>query len=334
MPEEFKIEVPISAKGIGGDKAGEKIGKEVAGLSKGIKGLATKFGVLGAALTAAVGILVKSSPYLKGILSIFGRAFMIFFRPFGDFLATLLRPLAILLMKMAVAFLKWTRPITGAVREAVAEVPQIPLTGFALPDIGIEIANWALKLGAALGAVILEIGKGAFELGVKIGEWLLDYVIIPASDWILKALFGIWDWTKDFAGWLWTQITTIWTWVFDFGGWIWEKITSIWTWTYDFGAWIWGKITSIFTKQPFGILGKLFGLGGGQVGIPRVPSEGLYYLHKGEEVVPRTMAGQRSVVYRPTFQITGNITQDIDMDAMVRRASRMTETDLKKRGII
>lgn len=333
MPEKFEIEVPISVKGgIGeiGKQTGDKIAGQVAQMSKGIKGLATKFGALGVALTAAVGILAKSSPYLKGILSIFGRAFMIFFRPFGDFLATLLRPLAILLMKIAVAFLKWTRPITGAVREAVAAAPQIPMTGITLVDMALEIVNWAFKIGVALGTVILEIGKGAFELGVKIGEWLLDYVILPAGEWIADKLFGIWDWTKDFAGWLWNQITTIWTWVFDFGGWIWDQITSIWSWTYDFGAWVWGKITDIFKN-----IKEFFFGGGGQVGIPSVPRDGMYYLHKGEEVVTRTSAGQgRSVVYRPTFQITGNISRDIDMDAIVRRASRMTETDLKQRGVI
>lgn len=335
MPEKFEVEVPISVKGIGEGKVGEKVAKEIAVLSKGLKGVITKFGVIGAAIAAAVGLLSKASPYLKGILDIFGRAFMIFFRPFGDFLATLLRPLAILMMKMAVAFLKWTRPITGAVREAVAEVPQITPTGELLPDIAIGVANWALKLGAALGAVIYEIGKGAFELGMKIGQWLYDKVILPAADYLSAKILGIWNWVKNFPDWLWGKITSIWTWTFDFGAWIWEKITGIWDWTYDFAGWIWKQVTSIFRTGPFGVIGKLLGIGKGQVGIPSVPREGLYHLHKGEEVVPRTKAGQgRSVIFKPTFQITGNVTQDIDMDSIVRRASRMTEMELKQRGVI
>ncbi len=72
----------------------------------------------------------------------------------------------------------------------------------------------------------------------------------------------------------------------------------------------------------------------GQTGIAKVPRDGLYNLHKGEEVVPRTKAGQKSIIFKPTFNITGNIAQDIDMDAIVRRAGRQTEMDLKQRGII
>ncbi|KKL99893.1 hypothetical protein LCGC14_1809870 [marine sediment metagenome] len=332
MVEEFKVEVPISLKGIGGDKVGEKVVKGIATLSKGLKGIATKFGAIGVAVAAAVGILAKSSPYLKGILSLFGRAFMIFLRPFGDFLATLLRPLAILLMKMAVAFLKWTRPITGKVREAVEEAPQIPTTGLALPDIAVGIANWALKVGAALGAVVYEIGRAAVNLGMEIGQWLYDKVIVPAGDYIYKKLFGMWVWTHDFSAWLWQQITTIWNYTKDFGGWLWEKVTSIWSWNYDFGAWLWGKVTGIFKSMPF--VGGLLS-GKGQVGIPSVPHEGLYALHKGEEVVPRTRVGQnRSIIFRPTFQISGQVTKDIDIDAVVRRAGRQTEMDMKQRGII
>ena len=332
MAEEFKVEVPISLKGIGESKTQERIGKEVVSLSKGVKGIATKLGLLGAAVTAAVGLLAKSSPYLKGILSLFGRAFTIFFRPFGDFLATLLRPLAILMMKMAVAFLKWTRPITGKVREAVEEAPQFELTGLKLPDIGIEIANWALKVGAALGAVVYEIGKGAFNLGMEIGQWLYDKVIVPAGDYIYKKLFGMWVWAHDFAAWLWQQITTIWNYTKDFGGWLWEKVTGIWSWNYDFSRWLWGKITSIFDKIYSSVKSAFTG---GQVGIPNVPHTGLYELHKGEEVVPRTRVGQnRSIIFRPTFQISGQVTKDIDIDAIVRRAGRQTEMEMKQRGII
>ena len=334
MPEKFEIEVPISVKGVGGIKTDKKIGDSMAAMSKGLKGVIAKFGVLGAAITAAVGLLAKSSPYLKGILDIFGRAFMIFFRPFGDFLATLLRPLAILLMKMAVAFLKWTRGPMGKVREAVENAPQIGLTGMTLPDIPIEIANWALKLGAALGQIIYEIGKGAVNLGQDIGQWLYDQVIVPAGDFLYSKLLGIWNWTKNFAGWLWEQMTNVWNWTYDFGAWIWDKITSVWNWTYDFGAWLWGKITSIFRSGPFGIFGSLFGIGKGQVGIASVPNDGIYQLHKGEEVVPRTKVGSKSIIFKPTFQITGNIAQDIDMDSIVRRAGRQVEMDLKQRGII
>ena len=408
MAEGFEVKVPITIKGgKEGEKVGKQIGEKIAsqlqkafravniggktgggtgiggsvglmGVSKGLRGVATKLGIVGAAIGAAVGLLAKSSPYLKGILSIFSRAFMIFFRPFGDFLATLLRPLAVLLMKMAVAFLKWTRPISGQVRENVAAAPQIGSTGNLAADIPIRIANWAIKIGVALGTVAMEIAKAAFDLGTKIGQWLFDEVIEPAGHFLSAKLLTVWKWTKDFAGWLWDQITSIWSWPFDlslwiwnkimsiwnytmdFGGWIWEQIMTIWNYTQDFGSWLWSRITNAFSN----VGGWLSGIGAylyetitksisqafsgfkfgwswfwqkgeGQVGIPNVPSDGMYKLHKGEEVVPRTRVGQnKSIVLNPTFQFSGNVSRDIDIDLIARRASRVTEMELKRRGIL
>jgi len=394
MVEGFEIKVPITLKGgQEGEKVGKQIGENIAsqlkrnlkainiggtggtgsditgmlGVTKGLKGVTTKLGVVGAAIAASVGLLSKASPYLKGILKIFGRAFMIFFRPFGDFLATLLRPLAILMMKMAVAFLKWTRPISTKVRESVAEVPQIKRTGMILPDIGVGLANWALKVGAAFGTVIVEIGKSAFNLGTKIGEWLLKYVIIPAGEWLGTKLFGIWSWTKDFSKWLWEKITSIWSWGDNFPGWIWSKITNIWRWGYDFGYWIWGKITKIWSwGYNFGswLWGRItsiwswhynigswlwnkitnalghFSFGGFSsrgyaTGTPFVPETGLYQLHRGEEVIPRTKVTQnKSTILNPTFNFNGNVTPEMDMDEIARRTSRVIEMELKQKGII
>ena len=219
MADGFEIQVPITIKGGNeGEKVGIQIGEKIAsqlkksfkiagisggtkgttspGISKGLSGIVTKLGAVSLAVGAAVGLLAKASPYLKGILSIFGRAFMIFFRPFGDFLATLLRPLAILLLKLAVAWMKLTRPIIGAAKEGAEAAPQIKTTG-TFVDPAIELANWALKLGGAIGGVIYEIGRAAFDLGGKIGQWLYDEVIKPAGDWIYEKLSGLWNWIDN-----------------------------------------------------------------------------------------------------------------------------------------
>lgn len=383
--EGFEVKVPITLKGgQEGNKVGKQIGEKIAaqlnksfkavgiggtqtgvggaagmlGVSKDLKGVAVKLGIIGLAIGATVAFLKKSSPYLKGILDIFGRAFMIFFRPFGDFLATLLRPMAILMMKMAVAFLRWTGKIRGIAREGKEGAPQIPTTGIGGVDFATSIANWFLRIGGAIGALSLAIiegainvGKGLVDLGSKMAEWIHLHVIIPAGEFLAEKLFGIWNWTEDFAGWLWTQITNIWIWTEDFAAWVWKQITNIWSWDFDFGNWIEEKLKSIWTwnwnfgdwfknkiinaldPTPGNILSKYI-LGGGQVGISNVPREGLYHLHPGEEVVPRTKVGQRSVILKPTFNFSGNITQDIDIDSIVRRAGRQTEMDLKQRGII
>ena len=355
---DFKVEVPITLKGGNeGAKVGTQIGEKIAsqlnkslraigigkttgaspvgmsGVTKGLGSVATKLAVVGTAIVAAVGLLAKSSPYLKGILDIFGRAFLIFFRPFGDFLATLLRPLALLMMKMAVAFLKWTRPITTKIKEVTAGVPQIPETGLVLPDIATGIGNWFIKLGAVFAAGIHMIGKGLVQLGYDIAEWIHTKVIIPAGEFLAAKLFGIWDWTKNFPKWIWDQITSIWVWgTKDFGSWIWDQITSIWTWTWDFGAWIKQKIINALDPTPGNILSKWI-LGDGQVGIPNVQKDGLYQLHRGESVVSRSKTGQ-STILNPTFNFTGNISSEIDIDELMRRANRMNEMELKQRGVI
>ena len=49
----------------------------------------------------------------------------------------------------------------------------------------------------------------------------------------------MWEWTKDFGGWIWEKLL-------DFGGWIWDELPgwleSLWEWTKDFGGWIWKKL--------------------------------------------------------------------------------------------
>jgi len=371
----FKIEVPITIKGgrTEGQKIGENIAKQIEKSMRSLgfgKGASTAIGktatspggfgfekigkllgrstlILGAvlgALVVAVKFLAKASPYLKGILDVFGRAMMIFFRPFGDFLATLLRPLAILLLRAAVKWLAF-------VRKPLPEgTPQIPEIGNLFADIPIKIANAFLGLGGKIGQwiydeIIVPTGIALAQEIIKIWNWIEDF-----PGWVWEKITSIWNWSQDIGAWLWGKITTIWNWendvgawlwskimtiwnwTFDFGTWIWDKITSIWNWTYDFGAWLWGKITSIFPDR----IKKILGIesGEGQTGIARVQSEGLYKLHPGEQVIPRSRVGERSVIFKPTFQISTGGMSEIDIDEMARRSGRMVEMDLKRRGII
>jgi len=96
MKEKFKI-------GIEGDKKGGMLAKLGLG----------KLALISGGVLALVGImkkmnrkLLESSPYLKGVFSMFKRASIHFFRPFGDFLATLLKPLAILLLRASARWLQ------------------------------------------------------------------------------------------------------------------------------------------------------------------------------------------------------------------------------------
>ncbi len=156
--------------------------------------------VIGEGVKRLVGILKESSPYLKGVFDIFKRAMMIFFRPFGDFLASLLKPLALLLMKVAVQSLKESRAKAGEVGviEQVAAIPQALRIKEGLPDeIGQEILNGIIE------------GKQSFvglptEMRDKFFGWLLENAdqikLLPEDvrnnilDWIgenRNALMGI-----------------------------------------------------------------------------------------------------------------------------------------------
>jgi len=410
----FEIQVPITIKGgREGEKVGKQIGEKIAsqinksfraigigrtagktggggglgdlagmaGMTKGLKGVATKLGIIGIAAGAILGVLRQASPYLRGVLSIFGRAFMTFFRPFGDFLATLLRPLAIILMRAAVAFLRWTRSskvgkgvVAGAVGAGAGA-----LAGAAIGALGGPIgAGIGAIIGGLIG-ILSQVDWQAVGTAIKaFGSWALD-TLSGFTGWVWEKITGIWTWTKDFGSWIWSKITGIWKWAWSFPQWIWDQIVKIWSWSWNFplwlleqlvkiwnwgwnfGEWLWGRITAAFNNigSWLGGIGKylytkitdsivkafsgfkfgwswFWSKGGGQVGIPNVPSDGMYKLHKGEEVVPRTKVGTggRSVVLNPTFNISGGISKDIDVDSIARRASRMTEMELKKRGII
>ncbi len=372
MAGEFKIEIPITLRGgREGKRVGKQIGEKIAaqlrkslslsgfgskkgaggisgisGMTRGLKGIATKLGVLGIAVGAVVGLLAKASPYLKGILSLFGRAFMIFFRPFGDFLATLLRPMAILMMKMAVAFMKWLRPLSKSTREAMEGAPQFEQVDGALANFAIGIANWAIQLGAAIGDLAVNIGKGAFDLGVKIGEWFYDKIIVPVSDFILEKIRLLFPGVNKQGV---QQGVTLGGGGGAIGAITGRTPTAIETLT---GGSTSGAVPNVIanvvgqvikakerieSRSLFGVLGKALGnlLGfanGGRVPGP-MGSPQLAVVHGGEEVVARRNQN-KSIILNPTFQFSGNISSEMDADAIARRASKTMVEELKKRGVI
>ena len=260
----FEIAVPITVKGgREGDKIGKQIGEKIAnalnkslksvgfgktqssaspsgggsgflGMSKGLSKVATKLTVVAGLVAVTIGILKKSSAYLSGVLSIFGRAFLMFFRPFGDFLATLLRPLAIMLMKAAVSWLKFTRTTTG---KAVVG----GMTGAA---IGAAAGSVIPGVGTAVGAIV---GGAIGIINALFPGFLTEMAKFSLAGWLWDKIKGIWTGEIDFTGWLWGKIQSMWTGIIDFTAWLWGKIQSMWTGTIDLSGWIWGKIQSMWT---------------------------------------------------------------------------------------
>jgi hypothetical protein len=179
------------------------------------------------------------------------------------------------------------------------------------------------------------MGKGLrmiVDFILAFGPWLWNGLTTTFFK-VLEILAGIGKWMWDtITGFMEDPLGTL-AWI---GNWLWNTITgaldNIWDSLSGIGNWIWNTITGAIGNFLGGI-GR--GWRGYATGTPFVPETGLYQLHRGEQVIPRGQASSnRSVILRPTFQITGNISQDIDMDAIVRRTSRMTEMELKKRGIL
>ncbi len=329
--ETMKIEVPISIKGgREGDKVGKQIGNQIAkalnkslksvgfggtkssagggvsqaaglfsAMSKGISGVAVKLGVVGVTLGATLGILKKSSGYLRGVLSMFERSFMIFFRPFGDFLATLLRPLAIILMKAAVGWLKWTRESA---------------TGKALFGGGEDTTgSKAVKTG------LKSVLPGGFAFGGILGS-------------IRSAILEV-DW-GSFGTWLFEKAKSMWDSTWSFSSWLWDKITSIWDWgERNLGLWLWNKIT-----DSLGNLGSFFGFGKDK-GSSAKSSAPIFQNNSlaTDKILSGVDRSQEkrttSLILQPTIQMMGGGSSS-DADDLATRFVSMTMQALKSRGIL
>lgn len=363
----MEIKVPITVKGgREGDKVGKQIGDKIAnalnkslksagfggskssasasgggsqasgflGLSKGMGAVVAKLSVIGLIAGAALGLMKKSSGYLRGVLSVFGRAFLIFFRPFGDFLASLLRPLAIMLMKMAVAFLKFTR--TGIGKKAVGTALGAgggALAGAAIGALGGPIGAAAGALIGAGLALLAQIDwKAVYDKMLQFGGWLWDNIKKiwdwknDFNVWLWDKIKSVWSWHWDFGSWLWGKLMTVWNYVMDFGSWLWGVLVSVWNYTMDFGSWLWGKIKLVWNYvADFGgwLWGKVKSIWswrwdfggwlwkkvksiwswgsssnddsrGYATGTNFVGETGMYKLHRGESVIPRVQNNNSS----------------------------------------
>jgi hypothetical protein len=227
--------------------------------------------------------LKTSSPYLQGILSVMNRAWMLFWRPFGDFLGALLRPLAIALLKMAVSWIKFTRgekvkSVTGTIAKTLGLPGSEELEhGIDLKDKIKEIHQRGLENLRAWG----DFFRGIHQQGVenfkgwieKFKGWIdtlkemhqqgienikgwLDFFkdkiekakdkLKGFGDWLWGKMKEVWEWTNDFGDWLWEKLQDVWNYGEDFGGWLWDKLKSVWNYTSDFGNWLWLMLQTIW----------------------------------------------------------------------------------------
>lgn len=216
MAGEMTIEVPITIKGGNeGNKVGVQIGNKVAGqlekafksinlgggvqaeTSRSLKVSAVKLGAIGVSIGGVTALLRKSSPYLKGMLDILGRSFLIFFRPFGDFLATLLRPLAIVLMKFAVAFSKWFKEASPGEKAAAVTVVTVGgiVTAAAIGTLASQAAA-ILGIGTAASTATGQVSTFMSKLKLLAGIGLITIGVALAYDVMAKEGFEAEDLLK------------------------------------------------------------------------------------------------------------------------------------------
>ena len=288
-PDDDIIEVKLSkgsisalakAMGGGGGKSPGTQGGALAGLLKmGGKGM-MKLGVIGIAIGGILSVvkgLAGSSPMLKQMMKLMNFGIMMIFRPIGDFIGFLLRPIIVLLlrnfiipwykdampvMKAVGAFVGGT--IAGGLAEFFANPTQViadGLTGLSdwatdnlnsMLDGTFDWADLAEKLKTGLLLIFKDFNPG-YHLVNAIADIItkMDFSRLGAK-WQeigenIKKAIGDWFWNGlDSIRANWMQYFT---WV---GDWFWnglDSITANWMQLFKWvGDWFWNGLNGIQTS--------------------------------------------------------------------------------------
>lgn len=233
--------------------------------------IATGVGTLVIMVKKIVEKLVASSPALQAMLQILETSVTLILRPFGDFIAFLLKPiLLIFLQKVALPFYKiLDAPFIKAGQKAgenIVNNPGATITGTAIGGwlgglIAPQIANWLEESGRVLNGwwlLFLDNFKN-----IKVPEWMIEtwqgilnfFETLKLPDWLMDIWYGIVDFfsTLQVPDWL----IEIWNGVVNFFGsltvpeWMlgmWDGIVGFFD-TLKIPEWlmnIWNGITNFF----------------------------------------------------------------------------------------
>lgn len=244
------------------------------GLSKTMQGVV---GTLGAMLGVLYGIkkaadkmlnqMIRSSPYLQGMLSVLDRAKMYFWRPFGDMLGTLIKPLAIKLLKLSAKWMEFSRTPAGKVTTkalggamaggTVGAGVGAVVGGLAGGPLG-AVAGGAVGgiLGSMIGATIALLKdalKGVKNIGIIIKAWLdyfvekifginMDEVRAKVATFLYETLPNFFTKTlPEFFNNLWTKIKETGT---KIKSELKDKLTGIWEGIKELGKYLWQGLTN------------------------------------------------------------------------------------------
>ncbi len=158
-------------------------------------GMLLKLGMIAAGVGVVVDLLAKASPALQKEMGMFESAMKLFFRPFGDMLATLLRPALIWLIKMGVLWYQlFKNPTNKAALTAIFD----PIV------FGAQMASLLTK--------VLTDPKTWDDIGTTLNKaW--DKIRVSAGD-VAQIVYNYWTWIDNKATEIWggikTTIKTIW----------------------------------------------------------------------------------------------------------------------------
>lgn len=101
-----------------------------------------KLGGISLGIGAVVGLLTKSSGILQSTFKLFGHSMLLFFKPIADIMGIFLRPMAIRMVEMSIAWLRIAEPWYESVKGAGQDFANFfadPKS--ALADLGINVKN-------------------------------------------------------------------------------------------------------------------------------------------------------------------------------------------------
>jgi len=189
----MEIDINVKGKGTEGTTSSSGSGTTaVLGMSKKL------LGVLGA-IAGSTAILAKASPAFMGSFKVLEKAFILTFKPLGDLIGRLLRPVLILLLRWVYEQLKMSKKnLTEGekgIKEGLAKIGDALKTGdSALGQAGVAEAGMGMLqwfLGFLESIPILGL---VAVLGEKIGTWIAENIINPLLnlfDTVNKILLGV-----------------------------------------------------------------------------------------------------------------------------------------------
>ena len=243
------------------------------------------------AIASVVALITQSSKSLQALLKLMQTGVMLIFRPIGDFIAAILRPLMVKLLvalyPIMLPVIKWANDYGTKIGNNLAEMITAIIDGTlweklgtvmhdALKDLfsfAVEITEGALApLFQAWDDYVAEVYANWSEFFTNLGDawnstmsFLQDAWDATAqwfSDFIIDPLSEAWDAIMEWAQWIGSSVmgflTSTWSkiieWALWVGGTVMEALTTTWSAITEWALWVGGTVMEAFNAAWNGIV--------------------------------------------------------------------------------